>query len=123
MELLLRRLGVGVVAALDIIVLRRQTQIILRRPGRCPLLVTRWDGRLNPVETGLEIRSEQLVLMVPRARRSANYSVRSLFATCFTFFSGYFERLLVSQSRIKDTLQSRGRMRKRERKREMRVLE
>lgn len=57
-KLLLRRLGVGVIARLDIIVLRGEAQIIFRRSGRCSLLIARRDGRLDPIETGLKIHSE-----------------------------------------------------------------
>lgn len=57
MELLLRRLDVGVIARLDIVVLRGQTQIVFRRSGGRSLLVAGRYGRLNPVETGLEIHS------------------------------------------------------------------
>lgn len=53
-KLLLRRLGVGIIARFDIIVLRGQAEIIFRRSGRCPLLIAGRDGRLDPVEAGLE---------------------------------------------------------------------
>lgn len=84
-KLLLCRLRVGVVAAFDIIVLRGQTQIVLRRSGRCPLLVARRDGRFNSVETGLQIHSKQLVLMAPRAWSRANYSAGSFVSFCYFF--------------------------------------
>ena len=57
-KLLLRRLGVGVIARLDIIVLRGEAQIIFRRSGRCSLLIARWDGGFDSIETGLKIHSE-----------------------------------------------------------------
>jgi len=58
MKLLLCRFGVGVIARLNIIVLRGEAQIIFRRSGRCSLLIARWDGRLDSIETGLKIHSE-----------------------------------------------------------------
>lgn len=64
-KLLLCRLGVGIIARFDIIVLRGQAEIIFRRSGGCPLLIARRDGRLDPVETGLKIHSKQLVLNSP----------------------------------------------------------
>jgi len=58
MKLLLCRFGVGVIARLNIIVLRGEAQIIFWRSGRCSLLIARWDGRLDSIETGLKIHSE-----------------------------------------------------------------
>lgn len=57
-KLLLRRLRVGVIARLDIIVLRGEAQSVFRRSGGCSLLIARRDGRLDSVETGLKIHSE-----------------------------------------------------------------
>lgn len=94
MKLLLRWLGrVGIIARLDIIVLRGQTQIILRRSGGRPFLIARRDGRLDPVETGLKIHSKtQFVLIVPRRKiHFANFIVSPLITrTCFCVSFSFF---------------------------------
>jgi len=65
-KLLLSWLGVGVIARLDIIVLRGKAQIIFRRSGRCSLLIARRDGRLDSIETGLKIHSETARINGPK---------------------------------------------------------
>jgi hypothetical protein len=54
MQLLLRRLGLALVALLDVVVLRGESQIILGRSGWGPLLVPGRNGGLDAVESGLE---------------------------------------------------------------------
>jgi len=93
-KLLLRRLGVGIVARFDIIVLRGQAEIIFRRSGRCPLLIARRDGRLDPVETGLKTHSKQLALNGPvSSRHRANYIAKLItsfrFILCHYFQTDY----------------------------------
>jgi len=65
-KLLLSWFGVGVIARLDIIVLRGEAQIIFRRSGRCSLLIARRDGRLDSIETGLKIHSETARINGPK---------------------------------------------------------
>jgi hypothetical protein len=111
-KLLLRRLGVGIVARFDVIVLRGQAEIIFRRSGRCSLLIARRDGRLDPVETGLKTHSKQLALNGPvSSRLRANYIAKLI--TSFRFILCHYFQTDYSYS-SRDTSKSRG-LRERER--------
>lgn len=88
MKLLLRRLrGISIIVALDVVVLGRKPEAILRRPGGCPFLISGRDGRFDPIKTGLKIHSKKrLELIVPRAPPCTK--LRSLFSP--VLFSSIF---------------------------------